>query len=144
MSARPVRWGPLVVVLPVIVMIAGCTSAGAPGPTPPDSAPTASSTTRTPGPDPSGPDPSTTESPDPQPTVRPSSARPVQQISGTVMAGVEAGCLLLDAGGGQDWLLLGETTGLRAGQQATLEGRPDPRVVSTCQQGTPFRVTRVL
>lgn len=81
------------------------------------------------------------------PTPRPSdktSALPVQRVSGRVIAGVESGCLLLATESGPDWLLLGRTRGLRAGQKATVEGRPDPSAVSTCQQGRPFRVSRVL
>ncbi len=134
MSAHTRRWGRTLGLLPVIVMIAGCTPGDAPGPTAAPSPTAASSTT------------AATESPSPDlsPTVRPSSGRPVQQISGTVAAGVEAGCLLLDSGGDQDWLLLGDTTGLEPGRRATVEGRPDPETVTTCQQGRPFRVSRVL
>ena len=58
-------------------------------------------------------------------------------LTGTVVAGVELNCLLLDG-----YLLIGgDRTVLRAGARVTVTGRTDREVMSTCQQGTPFVVT---
>lgn len=70
----------------------------------------------------------------------------VIEVRGTVTEGVEAGCLILtpeSAGTDGPWVLIGNTTGLEAGQTVTLRGTPAPDVMTTCQQGTPFRVDSV-
>ncbi|MFI5938573.1 hypothetical protein [Actinoplanes sp. NPDC051494] len=63
-----------------------------------------------------------------------------QTISGTISAGVEAGCLLLD-----DHLLIIEDEGLRAlavpGTSVTVTGSTRSGMMTTCMQGTPFAVT---
>ena len=57
-------------------------------------------------------------------------------LTGTVEAGVEANCLLL---GG--YLLLGGDRGVvRPGARLTVTGRPEPGLMTTCQQGVPFHV----
>jgi hypothetical protein len=85
-------------------------------------------------------------------------------VRGTVSAGVEAGCLLfrpesrvgasgspgtvsgpvsgLVAGG--VWVLVGRTDGIEVGSTVTIRGSLAPGLVTTCQQGTPFRVDAVL
>jgi hypothetical protein len=64
------------------------------------------------------------------------SPRPPLTLTGTVEAGVERGCLLLDG-----YLLLGgDRTLIVAGARVTVTGRPEPGTLTTCQQGTPFRV----
>ena len=69
-----------------------------------------------------------------------------QTITGTVTAGVEPNCLLL-SGGGTDYLLIFDDQTLRGqltvGEPATVVGRAEAGMVSTCQQGTPFVVTAV-
>jgi len=65
---------------------------------------------------------------------------PGRVLTGTVEAGVEAGCLLLQASGVLHQLV-GATSGLAPGQRVTVQGRPDPTLLTTCQQGTPFVVT---
>ena len=60
-------------------------------------------------------------------------------LTGTVEAGVEPGCLLLQASGVVHQLV-GAVQGLAPGQRATVRGRPDPGLLTTCQQGTPFVV----
>lgn len=69
-----------------------------------------------------------------------------QTITGTVTAGVEPNCLLL-SGGGTDYLLIVEDPALRGqlktGEEATVVGQAEPGQMTTCQQGTPFRVTAV-
>lgn len=63
-------------------------------------------------------------------------------VRGTVSAGVEAGCTLLSTGSEQ-YLLLGADPAIAvAGAVVEVSGRPDPGAMTTCQQGTPFHVTR--
>lgn len=61
----------------------------------------------------------------------------VVTVTGTVQAGVESGCLLLDG------LLLigGSPEVLQPGNQVTVTGRLDPGMVTFCQQGIPLIVT---
>ncbi len=58
------------------------------------------------------------------------------ELTGTVEAGVEPGCLLLDGhqlfGGPKDVLV--------AGARVAVTGRAQPDLMSTCQQGVPFLV----
>lgn len=57
-------------------------------------------------------------------------------LTGTVTAGVEPGCLLLDG-----YLLVGGDPGvIRAGARITVTGRVVADLMTTCQQGTPFVV----
>ncbi|SDF78232.1 hypothetical protein SAMN05216553_103258 [Lentzea fradiae] len=63
-------------------------------------------------------------------------------VRGTVAAGVEAGCTLLSTGTEQ-YLLLGADPAVAvAGAVVEVSGRADPGAMTTCQQGTPFHVTR--
>jgi hypothetical protein len=57
-------------------------------------------------------------------------------LTGTVVPGVEAGCLLLDG-----YLLLGGPREvIHAGARVTVTGHVRPDVLTICQQGTPFVV----
>jgi hypothetical protein len=57
-------------------------------------------------------------------------------LTGTVQAGVEPNCVLLDG-----YLLLGgPREQLRSGSRVTVTGRVQKDVMTTCQQGTPFMV----
>ena len=61
----------------------------------------------------------------------------LRTLTGTVAAGVEHGCLLLDG-----YLLVGgDRAVIRAGARLTVTGRVVPDLITTCQQGTPFVVT---
>jgi hypothetical protein len=67
-------------------------------------------------------------------------------ISGRVVEGVEAGCLLLDTGDGLFLLVLPGDVGrsaVRAGARLEVRGRVEAGLVSYCQQGTPFLVSEV-
>ena len=78
------------------------------------------------------------------PGTRP--AKPAGQltVTGTVTPGVEPGCLLLDAGGGSRYLLVGgERAELRPGRRVAVTGRVDRRLLSTCQQGEPLVVASI-
>ncbi|MEV4621444.1 hypothetical protein AB0J74_22385 [Asanoa sp. NPDC049573] len=63
----------------------------------------------------------------------------LRTITGTIAAGVEPNCLLI----GGFLLIGGDRALLEPGARVTVTGRVDHTVVSTCQQGTPFVVTRV-
>jgi hypothetical protein len=77
-------------------------------------------------------------------TLPPTSSTGEVTLTGEVVDGVEAGCLLLQTTAG-DYLLFGEPVEqLRSGGTATVRGTVHPEMASTCQQGTPFEVTEVL
>ena len=62
-------------------------------------------------------------------------------LTGVVEAGVEAGCLILKAEGKAYLLVGGPTEVVKAGAHVVVRGRPDPGMISYCQQGEPFRVS---
>jgi hypothetical protein len=65
-------------------------------------------------------------------------------VVGTVAAGVEPGCLLLEAEGGGSFLLVGgERAELRPGRRLAVTGRVDRGLLSTCQQGEPLVVASI-
>jgi hypothetical protein len=71
-------------------------------------------------------------------TTKPGAA---MTISGTVEAGVESGCLVLEHEG-TVYGIFGDfdATVVYAGATVTLQGNVDDGIMSTCQQGTPFVV----
>lgn len=70
--------------------------------------------------------------------ARPGRSR-TSTVTGTVSAGFEPNCLLLNG-----FLLVGGDRSLiRPGARITVTGRVDRTVVTTCQQGIPFVVSRV-
>ena len=78
-------------------------------------------------------------------SVVPSTGAPspaARTISGTVIAGVEPNCLLVD-----DHLLIFNDDKLKAvaeeGTTVTVTGRTEPGMMTTCMQGTPFVVTAI-
>jgi hypothetical protein len=65
-------------------------------------------------------------------------------VTGTVTAGVEPGCLLLDAGAGGPYLLVGgDRSELSPGRRVAVTGRVDRSLLSTCQQGEPLVVASI-
>lgn len=64
-------------------------------------------------------------------------------VSGEVVEGVEAGCLLLQTPGTLYLLIGGDRAALQVGKRVTVVGTPQPGLMSTCQQGTPFQVVSV-
>ncbi|MBC6445758.1 hypothetical protein [Actinokineospora xionganensis] len=113
---RSTLWWP--VVAASLVAACGGSSGDPPGGSP---APTSSSTTAA----------STTRS------------DPVMRLRGVVQEGVEAGCRVLTADGGQYLLLAGDGVVVPVGVEVIVEGRPAPDLVSYCQQGIPFAVSKV-
>jgi len=78
----------------------------------------------------------------PAPTDLPTAdGRPVT-IDGVIEEGVEPGCKVLTAGT-VTYLLLGAGAEVPAGVPVRVEGVLAPGVLTTCQQGTPLRVTDV-
>jgi hypothetical protein len=67
------------------------------------------------------------------------SGRPIT-VDGVVEAGVEPGCKVLTAAGTQ-YQVLGEN--IPVGVPVRVTGVLQPGVLTTCQQGTPIRVTKV-
>lgn len=69
-----------------------------------------------------------------------------QTLTGTVAHGVEPDCLMLTSAAGVHQLIISDAaarTAAAVGASVTVVGRPDPRMMTTCQQGTPFVVTQV-
>ena len=86
-------------------------------------------------PDPLSPSPPVARSRPPR-TPGPSRSGEVRTLTGTVAAGVEPNCVLLDT-----FLLVGGPRDvLRPGARVTVTGRVQPDLMTTCQQGTPFVV----
>ena len=89
----------------------------------------------------------TTTAPTTTPTTAPTeptrSGGPVTVV-GTVAAGVEPGCLLLEADRGGSFLLVGgERAQLRPGRRVAVTGRVVRSLLSTCQQGEPLVVASI-
>ncbi|MDX8030105.1 hypothetical protein SK803_07770 [Lentzea sp. BCCO 10_0856] len=126
--------------LPVLVMCLVLSACGAQNPpplTPGSSTPTSdTSTPSIPAPLPPSSAPLTTT---------PSRAlEPGMTVRGTVSAGVELGCLVLNTGTAQ-YLLLGADPAIAvAGAEIEVTGRAEPGAMTTCQQGTPFTVQKTL
>jgi hypothetical protein len=83
------------------------------------------------------------------PSSEPGSGKPAagsETITGTVAAGIEPNCLLLQSDG-VSHLLVFDDPAMRSdaavGRKITLVGRSEPSMMSTCQQGVPFIVSAV-
>lgn len=89
-------------------------------------------------------------SPEPELTVPARPGGQVERISGVVGEGVESGCRLLTPDGtagattGRALLLLSTDERLTPGARVTVEGHRSEDTATTCQQGLPFTVTRVV
>ena len=80
------------------------------------------------------------------PEKRTEPTRPAVEVTvtGTVRAGVEPGCLLLeDQAGGRFLLVGGERARLTPGRRVAVSGRVDRGLLSTCQQGEPLVVASI-
>jgi hypothetical protein len=69
-----------------------------------------------------------------------------QTLTGTVAAGVEPGCLLLNGSSGSHLLIIKDDkvrTAAAVGSSVTVVGKAQPDMMTTCQQGTPFLVSSV-
>lgn len=125
------------VALLAALALAACGEAGDEAPSTPSS-PTTQSPSASPSPPPLDPVPTMPAKPSPGP-VKPTDPGGMNTLSGTVVAGVEPNCLLLDR-----YLLVGgDRSVLKAGAKVTVTGRARPDLLTTCQQGTPFQVETV-
>ena len=124
---------PVVVAVALAALLAGCASRTAgPGPEPSDTV------TVTPSSAPSeSPMPSLSYSP----KLPPSPSGEIT-VTGVIEAGVERGCVILRAGTTL-YLLVGQHPAIVAGATLVVRGRPDPGLITTCQQGTPLHVIEV-
>jgi hypothetical protein len=123
----------------LLCLFVGMFSAGCAGKAPPQVP--ASSTPATDTSTPSVPAPPTPSSV-PLTTTPTRASEPGITVRGTVSAGTEAGCLILDTGTAQ-YLLLGADPAIAvAGAEVEVTGRAEPGAMTTCQQGTPFHVQK--
>lgn len=86
-------------------------------------------------------------SPEPELTVPGTRLGRLERLTGIVGRGVEPGCrLLTPANGGRALLLLGQVDDQRLvdGARVTVEGYRRQNVATTCQQGEPFTVLRLV
>jgi hypothetical protein len=138
------------------VLLTGCGAAADPGAGGPSSGSSASSAPSSVGPSapssaPSAAAPSGSSAADvvPIPDLtgkppKPGTGEATTTVSGTVVAGVEAGCLLLRTGATDYLLLIGAGAGaVKAGDKVRATGTVDTGRMTTCQQGTPLVVTRI-
>ena len=83
--------------------------------------------------------------PGPSDLVRTPTAPPAQPgeqlLRGTVVAGVEQGCLLLRTPDGEHLLVGGDRALMVPGAQLEVRGRAVPDLLTICQQGVPFEVS---
>jgi len=103
-----------------------------------------------PAPSPSSSDVVDLPLPGAEPSTEPGAGKPAdsgaQTITGTVSAGVEPNCLLLNASGAAHLLIFSDPamrSDAPVGKRVTVVGRSDPSMLSTCQQGVPFIVSAV-
>jgi len=76
----------------------------------------------------------------------PSKARGDQTLTGTVAAGVEGNCLILQSADSHHQLIFDNPelrSKVKIGGSITVVGRAEPGQATTCQQGVPFIVTAV-
>lgn len=64
-------------------------------------------------------------------------------VTGTAVAGVEAGCLLLETGAETLQLIGAPPDSVEMGSRLRVTGTRSPELMTTCQQGTPFQVRDV-
>ena len=98
------------------------------------------------GPAPSASDVLPSATPSTEPSGDLPTASGAETISGTVTAGVEPGCLLLQDAKGSHLLVFDDEalkSSAAVGAKVTLTGRSQPKMMSTCQQGIPFIVASV-
>lgn len=126
------------VILLAALAVAGC------GAQSPSAAPSPTATSTAPVPHSSSPGATTVQpSLTPKPS-EPGASAPVKgeiTVTGTVANGVEKDCTLLRTDREVYLLLGGDRTIIGEGARVTVRGRPDPGLLSTCQQGIPFQVT---
>lgn len=132
-TTRLVLWGCLLLATAGCGTVGDTPAGGSSSATPPPASSSSSSS-------PSSPSSSFTE--DLTVTSPPGRGREIT-VRGTVSDGVEAGCLTLTEAEGV-WVLVGETSGLKAGDTVTVRGAVMDDMATICQQGQPLWVDKVL
>ena len=117
--------------------LAGCGGAGDGTTAQPEGSPVSSS----PGESPLLP-PSGRVSPPPEPGASKNTAAEIT-LTGIPEEGVESGCVVMRSGEQLYNLLGGDKATLLSGRTVLVRGRPQPGLMTTCQQGTPFQVSEV-
>jgi hypothetical protein len=64
-------------------------------------------------------------------------------LTGRPEEGVESGCLVLRSGDTLYLLLGGDRQMIQSGRPVVVRGKPNPGILTTCQQGIPFEVSEV-
>jgi hypothetical protein len=66
-------------------------------------------------------------------------------LTGELQEGVEPGCVVLRTGDKLYVLIGGDRSKMQGStsSKVTVTGKPEPGLMTTCQQGTPFRVTEM-
>jgi len=109
-------------------------------------------------PEPSGPPPATSPAPQPSttstvappdsfsppPATGPGEPKGDVVLSGSVHAGAEPTCLLLDSDKIEYLLLMSGVTTMRAGQTVVVVGHPAHGIMTHCMQGMPFQVDKIV
>ena len=130
----------------VVLALAGCANnGGSTASSSPSGAPSLSSPSGDPSVSSSSGVPSHS-SPSGVPSLSTPAASRSETISGTVSAGVEPHCLILQDAKGSHMLVFDDPalkTSAPAGSKVTLVGHSEPTMMTTCQQGVPFIVTSV-
>jgi hypothetical protein len=120
-------------------VLAGCAEGGDGGAAPGGSV---SATPSSPGPNPSNLSPSGPLTPSGS-VPGGKSADGEITVTGLIEEGVEAGCVLLRANNQAYLLLGGDRAMISKGGRVTVRGKPQPGLMTTCQQGTPFQVSEI-
>jgi hypothetical protein len=80
---------------------------------------------------------------DPPSASPPKQSTAEQTLTGRPEEGVESGCLVMRSGDTLYLLLGGDRQMLLSGRPVVVRGQPNPGLMTTCQQGTPFEVSEV-
>jgi hypothetical protein len=77
------------------------------------------------------------------PQVPPTPGGNFAEVTGTVVAGAEEGCLILDTGDTRYVLLGGDRGRLTPDSRLTVTGVADARTQTTCSDGIPLEITEI-
>ena len=140
------RWAllPSMALLAAMMLLAGCATgttqdAGDSNPTSPAAA---TNTSRAPTTAPESSMPTTPFSPKPTPSTKATTQGEIT-ITGVVEEGVERGCTVLRSGDQLYQLIGSADPRITPGTRLRVRGRPNPNLMTTCQQGTPFQVVDI-
>ncbi len=154
--ATRTRAAALAAAVTAVLAMAACAQPGTTGTVRDVGAPQPSGPANIAAPEPSGPPAGGTPAPQPSPTSTvlppdshtppPASGAPKGDVvlSGSVHAGAEPTCLLLDSDKIEYLLLTPDVTAMRAGQSVVVVGHPAQGIMTHCMQGMPFQVDKIV